>query len=102
MDIKICEGKNIKCVKIFSLLITIALLACCVEEKQSSEGYKWIWEEDYSLGSAPGDDVLFWGGNLGPYHNYEETLDKIFAMEVAFPELVEIFYIGETTLGKTI
>ena len=102
MDIKICKGKNSRCVKIFSLIITIALLVCCVEEKQSSEGYKWIWEEDYSLGSVPGDDVLFWGENLGPYHNYEETLDKIFAMEVAFPELVDIFSIGETTLGKTI
>ncbi|MHA1829475.1 MAG: M14 family zinc carboxypeptidase [Candidatus Heimdallarchaeaceae archaeon] len=62
-----------------------------------------MWEE---LNGAPGfinsEDVVFWGENLGPYHNYTEETVKLFQLNETFPNFVEVFSIGKTWNQKDI
>ena len=56
-------------------------------QADSNPNYNWIWDEFYR---APrniiGEDVVFWGGDLGPYHNYTEMETKLFTLEANFPD----------------
>ncbi len=65
--------------------------------KRQENGYFWIWEE---LSNPPGDidgeDVVFWGENIGPYHNYTELTDKLMMLNSNFPNLVDVFSIGKS------
>ncbi len=65
--------------------------------------YQWIWTE---LSGAPGpldyDDVLYWGSDLGPYYNYTEITNKIFALEGNFSNYVDVFSIGKSWNNKDI
>ena len=72
-------------------------------KKQESESYQWIWEE---LSSAPssiiGEDVVFWGESLGPYHNYTEISSKLSLLNSTFSEFVDLYSIGQTWHGRDI
>ncbi|MEE9410184.1 MAG: M14 family zinc carboxypeptidase [Candidatus Heimdallarchaeota archaeon] len=72
-------------------------------KQQVDEPYVWIWEElANSPSSISGDDVVFWGESLGPYHNYTELNDKLILLNSNFPELVDVFSIGKTWHGRDI
>ena len=68
-----------------------------VKNQETLEPYRWLWEE---LSNAPGpisgEDVVYWGENLGPYHNYTELTEKLVLLNSTFPEIVDVFSIGKT------
>ncbi len=71
--------------------------------KQEAEPYHWIWEELYGApGSIPGEDVVFWGENLGPYHNYTELSTRLSILNSTFSEFVDLYSIGQTWHGREI
>ena len=63
-----------------------------VKNQETLEPYRWLWEE---LSNAPGpisgEDVVYWGENLGPYHNYTELTEKLVLLNSTFPEIVDVF-----------
>ncbi len=67
------------------------------QEENEPEAYYWLWQE---LANAPGpisgEDVVYWGEDLGPYHNYTELTEKLVLLNSTFPELVDVFSIGKT------
>jgi hypothetical protein len=68
-----------------------------------SADYEWIFDElqDPELpGGIVGDDVVYWGEDLGPYYNSVETEKKLRAAEDAFPGLVTYFEYGSSYLDK--
>jgi len=73
------------------------------EKLQGDEQYVWFWHE---LADAPGpingEDVVYWGEDLGPYHNYTEMTSKLFLLSSFYPELVDVFSIGQTYRGREI
>ncbi len=65
--------------------------------------YRWIWEElEGAPGAINGDDVVFWGDSLGPYHNYTEISSKLVNLNSTFPEFIDLFSIGQTWHGREI
>ena len=65
--------------------------------------YRWIWEElEGAPGAINGDDVVFWGDSLGPYHNYTELSSKLINLNSTFPEFIDLFSIGQTWHGREI
>jgi len=65
--------------------------------------YSWIWDEFSNAPSdIPGEDFVYWGESLGPYHNYTEVTNKLIILNNSFPELVEVFSIGKTWENRTI
>ncbi len=68
-----------------------------IKNQETLEPYRWFWEE---LSNAPGpisgEDVVYWGENLGPYHNYTELTEKLVLLNSTFPEIVDVFSIGKT------
>ncbi|MHA1685536.1 MAG: M14 family zinc carboxypeptidase [Candidatus Heimdallarchaeaceae archaeon] len=72
-------------------------------QPKQQDDYQWIWDE---FANAPhqivGEDVVYWGENLGPYHNYTELTAKLMALNESFPEYVDVFSIGHTWENRTI
>jgi hypothetical protein len=67
----------------------------------SNVAYTWIWEELANVtGPINGDDPIIWGNSLGPYYNYQELMDKLFLLQNAFPDFVDLFSIGQTHEGR--
>ncbi|MHA1223244.1 MAG: M14 family zinc carboxypeptidase [Candidatus Heimdallarchaeaceae archaeon] len=63
--------------------------------------YQWIWEEyQGASGDIQTEDIVFWGEEMGPYHNYDELTAKLYSLEAHFPELVDLFSIGHSTQGR--
>jgi hypothetical protein len=63
----------------------------------------WIWDQ-YATAPGPlqGDDILYWGSTLGPYHNYSEVIAHISDRVNEFPELLLAFNIGASYNGLPI
>ncbi|MHA2358315.1 MAG: M14 family zinc carboxypeptidase, partial [Candidatus Heimdallarchaeaceae archaeon] len=69
--------------------------------KITMENYTWIWETyQRASGAIPGDDIVFWGEDMGPYHNYTEVTTKLHSLESLLPEIVDVFTIGQSTQGR--
>ncbi len=63
----------------------------------------WMWEQyEQPPSSLPGDDVLHWGSDLGPFHNYSEIVDHLNDRVSQFPEQLNLFTIGESYNGLPI
>ena len=72
-------------------------------ELSLSANYAWISDElqDSELdGNIVGDDVIYWGEDLGVYYNSIETQEKLKAAEAAFPDYVTYFEYGLSYLEK--
>ncbi|MFX1475103.1 MAG: M14 family zinc carboxypeptidase [Promethearchaeota archaeon] len=55
----------------------------------------WIWEEYQDApGPLPHDDVLHWGSNLGPFHNYSEIVVHLNDLVADFSEYISFSTIG--------
>jgi len=71
--------------------------------KKDGEVYEWFWQ---ALVGAPGpingEDSVFWGEDLGPYHNYTELTDRLLLLGENFPEFVDVFSIGQSYQGRDI
>jgi hypothetical protein len=68
-----------------------------------SADYNWIFDElqDPDLpGTIEGDDVVFWGEDMGPYYNSAEIKEKLMAAEGAFPDYVTYFEYGSSYFEK--
>ncbi len=79
------------------LQVTTSSFALFHIRKQNGDTYVWIWDElSEAPSSIPGDDVVFWGENLGPYHNYDELTDKLQDLNSSFPNIIEVFSLGKT------
>jgi hypothetical protein len=63
--------------------------------------FEFLWD---SLKDAPGyiegDDALFWGSDLGPYYNYLELTESLHQVNNTFPDIIDLFSIGKSCLGK--
>ncbi len=109
--------RSTKLVKLFTLIFCITLLLSSNFTVQASSNqqdtsepelslsadYEWISDElqDSELpGSIVGDDVVFWGEDLGVYYNSMETQEKLKAAEAAFPNYVTYFEYGTSYLDK--
>ncbi|MHA2498991.1 MAG: M14 family zinc carboxypeptidase [Candidatus Hodarchaeales archaeon] len=69
----------------------------------SNFAYTWIWEElANASGPIDGDDPVIWGSSLGPYYNYQELISKLFLLQNAFPDFVELFSIGQSHEGREV
>ncbi|NPD87634.1 MAG: hypothetical protein HGN29_02855 [Asgard group archaeon] len=74
-----------------------------IVKEQNNSSYIWLWEELYGAPSnIPGEDVVFWGESLGPYHNYTEMVNKLVSLNESFPEIVDLFSLGKTWRGNEI
>ncbi|KKK57767.1 hypothetical protein LCGC14_3051180 [marine sediment metagenome] len=66
-----------------------------------STEYEFLWE---TLQDAPGyvegDDSVVWGADLGPYYNYSELTNKLIELNNTFPEIVDLYSIGQSCFGK--
>ncbi|MHA1419525.1 MAG: M14 family zinc carboxypeptidase [Candidatus Heimdallarchaeaceae archaeon] len=68
-----------------------------VKKQETLDPYRWFWEElSNPPGPISGEDVVYWGEDLGPYHNYTELTDKLVLLNATFPEIVDVFSIGKT------
>ncbi|MFW9917008.1 MAG: M14 family zinc carboxypeptidase [Candidatus Thorarchaeota archaeon] len=67
----------------------------------SNFAYTWIWEElANASGPIDGDDPVIWGSSIGPYYNYQELTNKLFLLQNAFPDFIDIFSIGQSHEGR--
>ncbi|MFW9928544.1 MAG: M14 family zinc carboxypeptidase, partial [Candidatus Thorarchaeota archaeon] len=66
-----------------------------------SSDYQFLWN---TLSDPPGfiegDDSIIWGSDLGPYYNYSELTSKLLSLNSSFPNIVDLFSIGKSCLGK--
>ncbi len=76
---------------IFCCLLLI-LISGCVEEKQLKEVLAPATELDTPSGLPDWQD--------GKYHDYSGTLDLFNEFQIEYPELVNVFSIGNSVLGK--
>jgi hypothetical protein len=80
-----------------SILLTV-IFTGCINEKQKSEESKETSLPEVKLDQP---SVLpDW--NDGEYHDYYETTDMLSDFKVKYPDLVNVFSIGESVLGKDI
>ncbi|MHA2104705.1 MAG: M14 family zinc carboxypeptidase [Candidatus Hodarchaeales archaeon] len=97
-----------KTLKLSTLIITFLFLVAPlismnskVFEISQTSDFEFLWD---SLKDAPGyiegDDVLFWGSDLGPYYNYLELTESLHQMNNTFPDIVDLSSIGKSCLGK--
>lgn len=81
---------------LFSPVVTIR--GC---DHDSNPNYDWLWEDlATTLGNMPGDDSVYHGGSLGPYLNYSELTNRLVALNETFPQLVELWSIGQSSQGR--
>ncbi len=75
------------------MLGTASLNGVSTVEAQS--GFDWIWDEYVGApGSIDHDDVVYWGSDLGPFHNYGEINTHIASLASSFPDYVSVQTIG--------
>ncbi len=68
-----------------------------IKKQETLDPYIWFWEElSNAPGQISGEDVVYWGENLGPYHNYTELTEKLVLLNSTFPDIVDVFSIGKT------
>ncbi|TFG09764.1 hypothetical protein EU534_01810, partial [Candidatus Heimdallarchaeota archaeon] len=71
--------------------------------KLNGDVYEWFWQ---ALTGAPGlingEDTVYWGEDLGPYHNFTELTDRLTLLSSSFPEFVDVFSIGQSYQGRDI
>ena len=66
-------------------------------KQQENETYVWFWHQlEGAPGVINGEDVVYWGEDLGPYHNYTEMMNRLFLLESFYPELVDVYSLGKT------
>ena len=67
--------------------------------------YYWIWEEyqDTAIdGAVIGDDPVTWGEDLGAYHNYTETVNRLLSLNSTFPDIVDVLVYGQSYQGRNL
>ncbi len=78
-----------------------SLQGVTVMESQSS--VEWIWDEYVGApGSIDHDDVVYWGADLGPFHNYEEINSHINSLAASYPDYVTLETIGASYESRNI
>ena len=93
------KGIKLKTILIGILLINFQILNVVVSStstfypfKINNDVYQWFW---HGLAEAPGpisgEDVVYWGEDLGPYHNYTELTSRLSLMNDTFTDLVDVF-----------
>jgi len=92
---------NKKSSQIITLFLCCTLLAItfsgCVEEKQKPE------KEEISTPESKLDQTsILPDWKDGEYHDYYETTDMLSDFKVKYPDLVNVFSIGKSVLGKDI
>jgi hypothetical protein len=103
INIILCQGgkdtnrKSAYLIAIFlSFILVSVLLTGCIQEEQES-GLEDVQPEiqlDQSSILPDWED--------GEYHDYYETMDVLNEFQIKYPDLVNVFSIGESVLGKDI
>ncbi len=74
-----------------------------VKNYRTPNSYDWIWDEfSNAPGPINGEDFVYWGPSLGPYHNYTELTSKLLALNSSFSDIVDVFSIGSSRLNRTL
>ena len=85
------------------LTVTVNSSATFNSVHGNDDDYDWFWN---ALVGAPGpisgEDTVFWGEDLGPYHNYTELTNKLHHLNTIVPEIVDVFSIGQSYQGREI
>jgi len=92
-------NKKLSCLKVLILcgiLLTVMFAGCIEEEQKPGEEGLLTPEIELDQPSILPD----WED--GEYHDYYETTDKLADFRVRYPDLVNVFSIGESVLGKDI
>lgn len=72
-------------------------------KRHTREGYTFIWEDyDSAPGDQQGDDSVVFGPSFGPYHNYSELVNKLKSLNTTYPEIIQVFTIGQTYFEREI
>lgn len=62
-----------------------------------------MWDEFQNVsGDLPGDDIIQYGANFGPFHNYSEFVHKIHILNETFPHLIDLSIIGQSYYSRNI
>jgi 3-methyladenine DNA glycosylase AlkD len=72
------------------------LLTGCIQEEQESE------LEDVQPEIQSDQPSILPDWEDGEYHDYYETMDELNEFQIKYPDLVNVFSIGESVLGKDI
>ncbi len=85
------------------LTVTVNSSATLNQVKKNGDDYQWFWHELVGApGPISGEDSVYWGEDLGPYHNYTEMTSKLTHLSTLYPEIIDVFSIGKTFHGRDI
>jgi len=104
INIILCQGgkdtnkKSAYLIAIFLsfILVSVSLTGCIQEEQDSKE------TEEISPGIQLDQTSILPEWEDGEYHDYYETMDVLNDFQVKYPNLVNLFSIGESVLGRDI
>ena len=90
--------KKLSCLKVFFLcgILLLVMFTGCIEEEQKPE--KEILPPEVELDQPS----ILPDWKDGEYHDYYETTDELADFKVKYPDLVNVFSIGKSVLGKDI
>ncbi len=97
-------GKNLnkKIISLMAILTCILLITVmftgCITEKKLDKSTREISIEKKELDSP----LILPDWKDGDYHDYYETTDKLLDFKMKYPNLVNVFSIGKSVLGKDI
>ena len=92
-------NKKLSCLKVLFIcsILLLLIFTGCIEEEQKPK------EEDLSSPEIKLDQPSILPDWIdGEYHDYYETTDKLLDFKVKYPDLVNVFSIGKSVLGKDI
>jgi len=79
-------------------VLLIVTFSGCIEEEQKSEETKEILPSEFNLDQPS----ILPDWEDGEYHDYYETTDLLNEFQIKYPDLVNVFSIGESVQGKDI
>ena len=92
-------NKKLSCLKVFFLcgiLFTVMFTGCIEEEQKTHE--EGLLAPEIQLDQPS----ILPGWNDGEYHDYYRTKDVLNEFQIKYPDLINVFSIGESVLGKDI
>lgn len=92
-------NKRLSCLKVFFLcnILLLVFFTGCMEEKQNLLGEELL---NQVIEIDQSSILPFWRD--GEYHDYKSTVNMLKGFEGEYPDLVDLFSIGKSVLGRDI
>lgn len=86
---------------LLALMVGGPLSATLPTNTSHPQAYSWLWQVlENATGTVVGDDPVVWGPDLGPYLNYDELKTRLQTLESSFPNMVDLYSIGQSCFGR--